>query len=96
MVSIWLPIYNRELSSTDHRIICKGRMFIKYVLLQDLSPDAKIQSIVLHPNRSVMAAGVYDSSFEVFFVEFRYRKAGKKQKGAFGSILLIQKRKILR
>ena len=49
-------------------------MFIKYVLLPEVSKDAQIGFVVLHPKKAVVALEVFDSQHEVLIVEFVYRR----------------------
>jgi hypothetical protein len=49
-------------------------MFIKYILLPDVTKDAKIGYVVLHPKKSVMGLEVFDSQHEVFIVEYSYHR----------------------
>lgn len=50
-------------------------MFIKYILLPDVSSSAKIEYVVLHPHQQVMAVEVYDNSYEILIVEYTFRPA---------------------
>lgn len=48
-------------------------MFIKYILLPDVSKDAKIGYVVLHPKKAALALEVFDSQHEVLIVEYTYQ-----------------------
>lgn len=47
-------------------------MFIKYILLPDVTKDAKIGYVIIHPKKSVVALEVFDSQHELFIVEYSY------------------------
>lgn len=45
-------------------------MYVKYQKVPHLSNDAKIKYVLLNPKKPVMALGVYDTKYEVYFLEY--------------------------
>lgn len=54
-------------------------MFLKYILVPDLSENAKTQCVALHPTKPIMALSVYDTTHEIFLLEYSFRESAKAQ-----------------
>src|SRR3990167_4831808 len=52
-------------------------MFVRYVLVPELSESAKTQCVALHPNKPIMALSVCDTTSEIILLEYSFKEPSK-------------------